>query len=165
MTLPVLEATVCFLRKERKTALVDYTNYPHPLHAGLFAPPGGRLEKGETKETSVKREIWEEQNIRINSLIYRGSVFFNNEKRHFGGKPAKYSFKVFYFDSHDFDDSQAKSREGKLVWVADDFVLELPMHEGDKAIWKWLDRHRLFDAEILHEGEKLVRAALLGIGA
>jgi len=120
MALPILEATVCFLRDEGRTALIDYTNYNHKLHKGYFSPPGGKIEEGETREDAVKREIWEEQGIKINSLVYRGEIFFDNEKRHFGGKQAPYSFRVYYFDSHDFDDTQAKAKEGKLMWIVDE---------------------------------------------
>ena len=129
MVLPILEAMVCFLRKEGKTALIDYRGYDHPLHKGYFSPPGGKIDWNESREDGVRREVWEEQGIRVNDLTYRGAVFFNNERRSFGGKPAKWSFKVHYYDSYKFDDSLSKSKEGKLIWIADDSVSSLPMHE------------------------------------
>ncbi len=160
MVLPVLEATVCFLRKDGKTALIDYTSYDHKLHKGYFSPPGGKVDSGEPIESAVRREVNEEQGIKVRDLVYRGRVFFNNEKRFFGGKPAKWSFRVYYYDSHDFDDASAKSKEGKLDWVSDEEVPKLPMHEGDKIIWGLLKKYKEIDAEIIHEGERLTQSIL-----
>ena len=161
IVLPILEATVCFLKRDGKTLLVDYTGYDHKLHAGYFSPPGGKIDFGESKEEAVRREVFEEQGIKVDRLTYRGVIFFNNEKRFFGGAPAKWSFRVHYYDSRDFDDSVAKSKEGKLAWIVDEEVLNLPMHEGDKIIWGWLKKYQEIDAEIIHDKEKLVESKLL----
>jgi len=162
MTLPVLEATVCYLRKNGMTLFIDYRNFPHPLHQGYFSPPGGKLEIEETKEQAVIREVLEETHIKINSLIYRGKVLFSNEKRLFGGKPAKNSYLVHYFDSLDFDDNLAQATEGALAWTLEEEINNLPMRKGDRQIWKWLKIYKEIEAEIVEDEKGSINAYLIG---
>ena len=161
MVLPVLEAVVCYLKKEGKTLLIDYRNFPHPLHKGFYSAPGGKLETGESREDAVIREIEEEINVKLNEVIYRGKVFFNNEKRLFGGKPAKHSYVVYYFDSLKFDESKALATEGSLAWTIDKEVNNLPMHKGDKQIWEWLKKYQEIEAEILESEDGFIDSKLI----
>lgn len=47
-------------------------------HTGKFWFPGGALEKGETLEECVKREIWEETGVKVEvvELLHFKEVFF-----------------------------------------------------------------------------------------
>jgi len=161
MPLPIVKATICFLRKNSKTLFLDYRNYDHPLHIGKYSAPGGKLDGSENREEGVIRELFEETGIRVHRVVYRGEVFFDNEKRYFGGKPARNSFRVYYFDSFDFDDSNAKATEGKLAWVSDEDVTNLPMHDGDIHIWEWLRDYKEINARVVHVGNELVEAQLI----
>lgn len=163
MSLPIKYATCCCLRRRDETLFMDYREYPHPLHAGLFSLPGGKLRENETPEQGVAREVLEETGIMVHSLIFRGAILFLNERRTFGGKPAKDNWKVHIFDSYDFDDSQVRASEGRLAWVQNEKAPSLKMHEGDKVIWNWMKQYSRFDAEIVHEGEKLVKANLIHV--
>lgn len=161
MTLPLSIATACCLRRGDETLFIDYTKYPHPLHAGKFSIPGGHVEPGESFEEATIREATEETGIIINNLNLRGKVLFLNERRIFNGKSAKSNFEVHFYDSYYFDDRLARATEGKLVWVPNERVSSLEMHEGDKVIWGWLQEHPYFEGEIEHVGEKLARATLV----
>jgi 8-oxo-dGTP diphosphatase len=162
IVLPLTKAAACFLRKEGKTLFIDYTNYPHPIHAGKYSIPGGRLEEGESLEECARREIAEETCIIADGLCYRGKVRFLNERRTINGKPMKNDFEVYFYDGFVFDDSNARATEGRLVWVEDNKVLDLPLHEGDRVIWQeWLSKYKEFEGEIEHEGERLTSARLV----
>ena len=156
-------ATACFCRKNNKTLLIDYTNSNHPIHAGKFSPPGGKLEletKDENIESGTKRELFEETNILDNSLVYRGVITFLNEKRTINGFPMKHNWEVHFFDCFNFDESKAKCEEGKISWIENDEVMNLPLHEGDKIMWEWLNKYKEIEAEIIHTGEKLTRSTI-----
>ncbi len=162
MPLPLKIATACFLRRDGKTLFIDYTNYPHPIHAGKYSIPGGRLEEGELLVDCAKREVQEETGYIPRELIYRGKVRFLNERRTINGKPMKNDFEVWFYDCMDFDDSNARATEGRLAWIEDNNILDLPLHEGDRIIWQnWLSKHKIFEGEIEHEGEKLTLARLI----
>lgn len=162
MPLPLKIATACFIKREGKTLFLDYTNYPHPIHSGKYSIPGGRVEEGESIEDCVKREISEETSIMPCRVTYRGKVLFVNGKRTINGKPMSHNFEVHFYECIDFDDTNARATEGRLAWVEDNNVLGLPLHEGDRIIWKdWLSRYQRFEGEIEHEGEKLTSAKLI----
>ena len=164
MLLPTHIATACYIRRINggisETLFIDYINSNHPLHKGMFAPPGGHVENGESLEESVVREVEEETGIKIRNPNFKGTVLFVNEKRTFGGKPAKYNFKVHIYDAYYFDDKNAIAKEGPLVWVPNNEVNLLKTHEGDKIVWKWLEEIPYFNGKIVHEGEKLTSARL-----
>jgi len=162
MSLPLKVATACFIGRDGKTLFIDYTNYPHPIHQGKYSIPGGRLEEGELQEDCVRREIREETGIFLKELTYRGRVKFLNEKRTINGNPMKNDFEVHFYECRDFDDANARATEGRLAWIEDNKVLDLPLHEGDRIIWRdWLSRYEVFGGVIEHEGEKLTSAKLI----
>lgn len=161
MSLPVKIATACFLKKTAKTLFIDYTLTNHIIHAGKFAPPGGKLYNGEPMDIGAAREVYEETNIIARSLVYRGKITFLNEKRTINERPMENNWEVHFYDCYDFDDSQAKAREGSLAWVRNADVLALPLHEGDRVLWKeWLTNYKEFEGIIIHEGEQLTGYAL-----
>ena len=162
MSFPLKEAVICYLRHGYKTLLIDYTQSRHPIHQGKFCAPGGKINDGETSEHATRREVMEETEIVVRNLIYRGKVLFKNEKRTVGGKPMISNWLVYFYDCQDFDDSNAKGIEGRLDWIDNHNILNLPMHEGDKIIWeKWLSQQKEFNGEIVHEAEVLVSAELV----
>lgn len=154
MSLPILEATACFLRKENKTLFIDYKNYPHPLHRDKVAPSGGKIEPGETPEQAVIREIKEEMGIIVHSLSYKGEVLFRNEGRMFGDKPAKNNYLVYFYETSDFDDSQARAKEGELVWLTDSEFQSRPAHKTDLDLFPLFRKYKTLKAEVL-SGEKV----------
>lgn len=163
MTLPWKVATVCFLRDGNKTMLMDYRNFPHPIHEGFYSPPGGKVktEENEDPVTAAKREIGEETGIEVRNLVYRGVIYFLNEKRTIKGRPMKYNFKVYYYDCHDFDAGNERATEGSLEWINSNDVLGKSLHEGDKVIWGWLKQYREIEGLIEQNGERVERAELL----
>lgn len=159
MSLPLHCAVACYMRRGNETLFTDYRNYPHHLHEGKVAITGGHIENESPDEANI-RETKEETGIKIKKQRLRGIVLFSNDKRTFHGKPAKYNFKVYFYESYDFDDSQMRAKEGELIWVVNEKAIELEMHEGDRHVWEWMQKHEYFEGEIIHEGEKVVSAKL-----
>lgn len=154
MSLPVIEATACFLRKGDKTLFIDYTNFPHKLHHGKVAPSGGKINPGETPEQAIIREIGEEMGIKIHSLVYKGAVLFKNEGRMFGNKPATDNYLVHFYETFDFDDSHARASEGALVWLTDSEFQSRPAHKTDLELFPLFRKHNTLNAEVLY-GEQV----------
>src|SRR3989338_1329508 len=155
MSLPWKYATLCLIRRNGKTLFIDYRDYPHPIHHGFYAPPGGKIEPGENPEETTKREIEEETHIFLGTLAYRGVIRFDNERRTLKGKPFRYNFQVYIYECSDFDDSHAQPEEGRLFWAEDSKVLTLPLHEGDRELWKWLEQYQEIEGTVVEVGEQL----------
>ena len=150
MGLPLLYATVCYLRRRDKTLFIDYRDFPHPLHQGKFAPPGGKIKLPESSEQAVRREIKEETGINLNTVRYKGEVLFLNVGREFNEKPAKYNFLVYFFESDDFDDSQARATEGKLAWINNTEIRAYPMHKTDIGLLDLFLSNKFIKAEVIN---------------
>lgn len=57
-----------------------------PPYAGMWSLPGGKLDRGETLESALKREMKEETGLRIQVGGYAGlleSIFPDNSKSHY----------------------------------------------------------------------------------
>jgi 8-oxo-dGTP diphosphatase len=160
MSLPVKTATMCYFRRADDIWVMDYRKHNHPLHAGKFAPPGGKRNDEETLEECIIREVFEETGMKISSVKLRGQVLFFNERRTFGGKPAKNDWQVYVYECYNFDESKARPTEGKFVRIKKEEIESIPMHEGDRKILDWLLQNKggIFNARIEHVGEQLASA-------
>ncbi len=52
---------------------------------GMWSPPGGHLEYGETFEECARREIYEETGLSIEEPLFQGitNTIFKNEEKHY----------------------------------------------------------------------------------
>ncbi|HEX6261289.1 MAG TPA: NUDIX domain-containing protein [Actinomycetota bacterium] len=60
---PVRDAVVAVIRREERVLMVR--RGPDAPMAGCWAPPGGRIEPGETQEEAVSREVREELGLEV----------------------------------------------------------------------------------------------------
>ena len=71
MTFPdyVVASSLCYVFHDEKVLLIKRNHAPH---AGLWSPPGGKMEIGETPEECAIREIKEETGLDIVNPVLRG---------------------------------------------------------------------------------------------
>ncbi len=98
-------------------------------HTGKFWFPGGGLDKGETLEECVKREVWEETGIQVDvgELLHFKEIFFYYDPT----DEAFQNFSFFYLcrpqslettDMHNMADEETANAQWKDM---DDFTDEL----------------------------------------
>ncbi len=95
-------------------------------HMGLsWEFPGGKVEKGETFEIALKREIKEELNIEINIISKLGEENYQDEK---------INVKLHYFlCSHIYGDITLSEHEDS-AWVTKNEFKNYNFAEGDSDI-------------------------------
>ena len=93
---------------------------------GLWEFPGGKIEKGESKQAAVIREIFEETCLSINNPKYLGEV--RHQYSHF-------KVKISLFQHHKKDISSLKIKE-KYLWTSIEGLNSLAL---PKANHKMLD--------------------------
>ena len=112
------------------------------IHKGKWNGLGGKIEKGESPEDAVKREILEESGLIISSPTLRGHIVFpdfNNGE----------DFFMFIFTTKQYQGQLIKDcPEGELQWVNNEDIPMLNMWEGDYYFFDWLKKEKFFSAKM-----------------
>ena len=93
----------------------------------VFCGFGVHLEKGETKEAALIREVREETGLILRDFKYRGDLVFINDD---------YQEIMYLYTSDNFSGSLKECDEGELMWVKKDKLLSLNLWEGDRVFLK-----------------------------
>ncbi len=142
-------ATLCYIRKDGKTLMLHRIKKPNDIHANKWNGLGGKMEKGETPEDGVIRELLEESGLILKNPRLKGLLTFPE----FDGLNDWYAF---VFTAHEFDGNLIDSNEGRLEWIADDQLLNLPLWEGDRIFLPWLDKKSFFSGRFVYKNGILV---------
>jgi 8-oxo-dGTP diphosphatase len=137
-------ATLCYLRKDGKTLMLHRVKKKNDIHEGKWNGLGGKLESGETPEECAVREVREESGLVLRNPLLRGLLTFP-------GFDGEHDWYVYVFTGTEFEGSLIDSPEGRLEWVADGKLLDLPLWEGDKVFLGWLDRPEFFSGKFVYE--------------
>ena len=119
------------------------------IHKNKWNGLGGKLEPGESPEECVKREVFEESGLIIESPNLHGVITFPK----FDGID---DWIVFVYTTNNFEGNLIECNEGKLDWVSDDQLLNLNLWEGDKIFIPWLTQDKFFSAKFIYEKKKLI---------
>ncbi|UOR11724.1 8-oxo-dGTP diphosphatase [Halobacillus amylolyticus] len=100
---------------------------------GWYVAPGGKMEAGENIKDSVVREFKEETGLQIKDPKLKGSFTFIMREQ----DKTVQEWMMFTFHTTDYQGELLEvSEEGQLEWVAVEEVLNKPMAEGDRYIFK-----------------------------
>jgi 8-oxo-dGTP diphosphatase len=101
------DATVCHIIHNGKLLLKKANS---GISIGKWNGPGGKIERGETPETNVVREVGEETGLRIVNPVNHGTIrFYMN-----GG--GRLDFLVYVFSARRFTGKARSSAEGRVRW-------------------------------------------------
>lgn len=137
--------TLCYVRNGSQTLMMYRESKDH-AHVGKWNGLGGKMERGETPEESVIRELKEESGLEIRPTL-RGRVIFPA----FEVQPEDWH--VYIFTADDFSGELSQSSEGRLEWVNDKDLLKLSLWEGDKYIFEWIRSEAFFSGKLVYNSD------------
>ena len=142
-------STLCYIKQNNQTLMLHRIKKENDIHKNKWNGLGGKLERGESPEECVKREVFEESGLIIESPNLHGVITFPK----FDGID---DWIVFVYTANNFEGNLIECNEGKLDWVSDDQLLKLNLWEGDKIFIPWLTQDKFFSAKFIYEKKKLI---------
>ena len=136
-----------YLKKDNSYLLLYRNKKKNDMNEGKWIGVGGHIEKGETADEAVIREVYEETGLTVHSLSCGGEVLFINND---------YQELMYVYEIEDFFGELKQCDEGELAWVDIDKMLSLPMWEGDKAYLPLLKKKEYFKLKICYRDKELV---------
>ncbi len=141
---------LCYIKKEGKTLMLYRNRKPNDVHEGKWNGLGGKLEKGESPEEALLREVKEEADVSLIDFTLKGIITFPD----FADGEDWY---VYLYTSNSFTgEINYDCPEGELHWVKDEKIPSLNLWDGDYLFLKWLEQEKFFSAKMIYQGEKLV---------
>jgi len=151
----MVNTTLCYIEKENKYLMLHRIKKENDINKDKWIGIGGKFEDKESPEDCLLREVQEETGLTLNSYEYRGIVTFISDEY-----PTEY---MHLFKSSSFCGELKECDEGVLEWVDKEFVLNLPLWEGDKIFLKLLDKEvPFFSLKLEYIGDRLNSAVLNG---
>lgn len=120
---------------------------------GKWNGPGGKLQKDETLQDCVIREVYEETGLIVNDLVYHGAL------SHFFGQDKEADWVVHIFSTSKFEGVIKANEEGELKWFKFQDVPYDEMWEDDRYWLPSVLRGSRVEGEFFFtlDGKKLIR--------
>ncbi len=145
------ETTLCYIEKNNKYLMLHRTKKQNDPNKGKWVGVGGKLEKDESVEECLLREVTEETGLVLTEYQYRAKIYFYSDT---------YDNEIMYlYTATEFTGELIECKEGELAWIDKSKVLKLNLWEGDKIFLQKLleDDIRPFVMHLYYEGENLVK--------
>jgi 8-oxo-dGTP diphosphatase len=141
-------ATLCYLKRAGQTLMLHRNKKSNDIHEGKWNGLGGKFEAGESPEMCIRREVREETGLFIHDPRLHGLLIFVNFKGN--------DWYVFVFSATDFEGNLIDSPEGRLEWIDNDKLLDLPLWPSDAIFLPWLEKDKFFSARFLYAGDSML---------
>jgi 8-oxo-dGTP diphosphatase len=141
-------ATLCYLKRAGQTLMLHRNKKSNDIHEGKWNGLGGKFEAGESPEMCIRREVREEAGLFIHDPRLHGLLIFVNFKGN--------DWYVFVFSATDFEGNLIDSPEGRLEWIDNDKLLDLPLWPSDAIFLPWLEKDKFFSARFLYAGDSML---------
>lgn len=134
-------ATLVYLKQAGKTLMLHKAK---GYQKGKWNGLGGKLEKGESPEEAMRREVFEESGLKVEKALLKGFLTWPE----FDGEDDWYAF---VYVVTDFSGELRASEEGELEWIEDAEVMALNLYDGDRVFLPWLEQEGFFSAKFCYE--------------
>ena len=143
------ETVLCYIKKDNQYLLLYRNKEKNDFNKGKYLGVGGHLEKGETKEQALIREVKEETGLTLLNYYYHAKLLFINDD---------YQEIMHLYSADQFTGELIDCDEGQLVWINEEDVLKVPHWEGDQYfLKKMLSQNEYFEMTLFYKDDKLIK--------
>jgi len=142
------ETVLCYIEKDESYLLLFRNKKENDVNKGKYIGIGGHIEKGESKERALLREVKEETGLDLKSYAYKAKIYFKDDDY----------FEVMHlFYSNSFSGKLIDCDEGELSWIKKSNLNKIPQWEGDKHFIKLMESNiDYFELELIYSKGKLI---------
>ena len=142
--------TLCYIENNNQYLMLHRTKKPNDMNEGKWIGVGGHVERDESPEECLVREVREETGLTLTAYKFRGLITFVNSKCE--------SELMCVFTADGYTGELITCNEGELRWVDKTQVPNLPTWEGDRVFLDLLlsNEERFFSIKLQYEGDQLV---------
>ena len=101
----------------------------HKVHAGKWEFPGGKIDKGETPEKALERELFEEFGIRTKT----GKHVLTNQFDY-----GTFQIELMAYETVYIEGSFQLKDHDQIAWISREDMEQYDLSAADVAIWKAL---------------------------
>ncbi|MCI8587640.1 MAG: 8-oxo-dGTP diphosphatase [Clostridia bacterium] len=131
-----LDSTVCYLKKDNKVLMIKFSK----KWGNVYAPPGGKFEKGESPLDCVIREFKEETGLILVNPKLQGISYWQDSSEGI----------IFVYTAEDYEGKQTlTSDEGNLEWIRIEELLTIKQFEQNEKFTPYLFKNELFEGKFL----------------
>lgn len=142
------KTVLCYLFRGENILLLFRNKKKNDINEGKWIGIGGHIEKGESPNQTLIREVKEETNLNILSYEYRGKLYFIN---------GEYKEVIYLYTSSSYSGEIKECDEGTLKYFPKNEIFLLPMWEGDKIFLKYLLTNTpYFELKLIYKGSTLL---------
>lgn len=129
-------ATVCYLKKDDSVLMIKFAN----KWDGVYSPPGGKFEAGESPLDCVMREFEEETGLKLINPRLQGISYWHDA----------YEGIIFVFTAEESEGNLcASSSEGSLEWIKIKDLSNIKQFEQNEIFTPYLFKEKLFEGKFL----------------
>ncbi len=131
-----LNATVCYLKKDDKVLMIKFSK----KWGQVYAPPGGKFEKGESPLDCILREYYEETGLTLINPRLQGISYWKDSAEGI----------IFIYAADDYKgELLTESPEGILEWIRFDDLLSIKQFDQNEKFTPYLFKDQLFEGKFL----------------
>ena len=143
------ETVLCYIRRNNQLLMLYRNKEKDDINKGKWVGVGGHIEKGESQEDALKREVLEETGLIVGDFVYRGELTFVNDD---------YQEIMYLYLVTGFSGNMIDCDEGELYWVDVSKVMDLNLWEGDKAFLPLLlETNEFIKMTLIYKNDKLMK--------
>ena len=147
--------TLCYIEKDDKYLMLHRVSKKNDINKDKWIGVGGHLEKDESPEECLLREVKEETGLILTSYKYRGTITFVS-----GDGCTEYM--ALYTADGFIGEVPGECDEGVFEWVPKEDVINLNLWEGDRIFFMLLeDRDDFFSLKLVYDGHGVLEYAAL----
>ncbi len=142
------ETVLAYIYKEDKVLMLYRNKKENDINEGKWMGVGGHIEKGETPDQALIREIKEETGLDTIKYQLLGVIYFTANNYH---------EKMYLYKVAEVVGSLIECNEGELSYIDKKDIFSLPMWEGDKIFLKYMEEDEpYFELDLVYQNDKLI---------